>query len=200
MLGLPGGTASPHYAKFLAAAEGSPMKLVAATPLTLTPTPILTLTLVLTLPLPLTTGPGPGPDPGPDPDLTLVLTLARWRAREAKARLCRLCCRHYHGPSCSSAPPLHRLCTASAPPLCTASLHRLCTAAAPPLHLCRRHARRAGDPRHGLGQVPFLPGGAVPPVPQRLSGESQGMGQGSAKPGAGAGAVSKYSSFLIGSG
>ena len=97
-----------------------------------------------------------------------------------------------------SAP--RRLCTASAPPLCTASLHRLCTAAAPPLHLCRRHARRAGDPRHGLGQVPFLPGGAVPPVPQRLSGESQGMGQGSAKPGAGAGAVSKYSSFLIGSG
>jgi len=28
VLGLPGGTASPHYAKFLAAAEGSPMKLV----------------------------------------------------------------------------------------------------------------------------------------------------------------------------
>ena len=60
MLGLPGGTASPHYSKFLAAAEGSPMKLVTAAPLTLTPTPILTLTLVLTLPL--TTDPGPGPD------------------------------------------------------------------------------------------------------------------------------------------
>mmetsp|Transcript_19885 Transcript_19885/g.40514 ORF Transcript_19885/g.40514 Transcript_19885/m.40514 type:complete len:255 (+) Transcript_19885:26-790(+) len=29
VLGLPGGTASPHYAKFIAAAEGSPMKLVA---------------------------------------------------------------------------------------------------------------------------------------------------------------------------
>jgi peptide methionine sulfoxide reductase MsrA len=28
VLGLPGGTASPHYSKFLAAAEGSPMKLV----------------------------------------------------------------------------------------------------------------------------------------------------------------------------
>jgi len=34
VLGLPGGTKSPYYSKFLAAAEGSPMKLVAATPLT----------------------------------------------------------------------------------------------------------------------------------------------------------------------
>jgi hypothetical protein len=40
VLGLPGGTKSPYYSKFVAAAEGSPMKLVAASPLN---TPLLTL-------------------------------------------------------------------------------------------------------------------------------------------------------------
>ena len=56
VLGLPGGTASPHYSKFVAAAEGSPMKLVAAIPLTLTSmlTPMLTMALALAPALALT--------------------------------------------------------------------------------------------------------------------------------------------------